>query len=148
MRDLTKKEKWFIIRERIAATTLLICIIAYVLTGYYTAEWRWPLLIFLAVPLMPVLLGLEKLYISFDLIVVIAYLVIGFTTKQWHPWWVLFLLIPVYHILFHNFKWDKYKANAKDFFKDDKEERIDNKAKKDKKDFMDAEIDEKYTFKE
>ena len=96
MRDLTLEEKWLIVRKRISACVFYLCIIAYVLIGYYTKEWRWSLFVFLAVPVVPVLLGLKGLNISFEVLVLVAYLSIGFSTGQWHPWWVLFLSIITY----------------------------------------------------
>ena len=146
MRDLTAKEKWLIIRKRIAACTLLLCIIAYVITSYYTNEWRYTLFIFLAVPIVPTLLGLQGLNISYELVVIVAYLSIGFSTKQWHPWWVLFLTIPVYHILFHDFKWAKLKINTKEKIEDfeDDEIKISSIFKnQNKRDYMDAEVKDK-----
>ena len=120
MRDLTLEEKWLIVRKRISACVFYLCIIAYVLIGYYTKEWRWSLFVFLAVPVVPVLLGLKGLNISFEVLVLVAYLSIGFSTGQWHPWWVLFLTIPVYHILFANFTFAKIKINTKEFLDNDK----------------------------
>ena len=90
-------------RKRICGVTIFICLIAYILIGYYGTKanfnhpWAYGALVFLLVPLMPVLLGLKKLYFSYTLIVIIAYLVIGFVFHGWHPWWVLFLTIPVYY---------------------------------------------------
>ncbi len=112
-------------RKRICGVTIFICLIAYILIGYYGTKanfnhpWAYGALVFLLVPLMPVLLGLKKLYFSYTLIVIIAYLVIGFVFHGWHPWWVLFLTIPVYYgIVGPNFihvkKTDKNEKKEKD----------------------------------
>lgn len=83
---------------KMCAASALISTIAYVLIGYYTNCWTWTIFIFLLVPLMPFLVGLKKLKLSYDFLVVIIYLVLGFAFDGWHPWWVLFLTIPIYHI--------------------------------------------------
>ena len=88
------------IRAKICACTLFVAIIAYILIGYYLDEWRWSLFVFAIVPLMPFVLGLKRIHISYELVVLAVYLTLGFTIHGWHPWWVLFLTIPVFHILF------------------------------------------------
>ena len=57
-------------------------------------------LAFLLVPLAPVMVGLEKITISYSLFITIVYLVLGFTMHWWHPGWVLFLTIPIFYIFF------------------------------------------------
>jgi hypothetical protein len=119
------------IRQRICDITIFLCVIAYVLVGFYTKEWAWSLFIFILIPLMPFLLGLKRFYLWFELIVTVAYIFLGVKFSLWHPYWVLFLLIPIYHILFDrsrikNFINKKKKEHDDDFisvkFGDDENE--------------------------
>lgn len=91
-------------QRKMCAISCFLAIILYVLVGYYTSCWTWTLAFFLLIPLMPFLVGLQKISLSYDLFVVIAYLILGFTIGGWHPWWVLFLTIPIYHIFLDDIK--------------------------------------------
>lgn len=95
---------------KMCGVSTFLAIIAYVLVGYYTSCWTWSLFIFAIIPLMPFLVGLKKIHISYDLIIVAIYLVLGFTINGWHPWWVLFLTIPVYHIFLDDILRKRKKA--------------------------------------
>ena len=79
-----------------------ISLIAFILLMVYLPEGKkpWSLLVFLLVPLAPIITGLQKITISYSLIVVVVYLVLGFTINWWHPGWVLFLTIPIFYIFF------------------------------------------------
>jgi hypothetical protein len=102
------------IREKIVAITPFICLIAFVLIGYYTGKWHPAWTVFILIPLMPFLVGLQKIRITYPLFILIVYIVLGiiFKDKWWHPGWVIFLTIPVYYILFGNFK-NKEKKSFK-----------------------------------
>lgn len=100
-------------QKKMCAISLFLAIIAYVLISYYTSCWTWTLFIFLLVPLMPFLVGLKKISLSYDLFIVVLYLVIGFAFGGWHPWWVLFLTIPIYHIFVDDIKRKKKMEKAK-----------------------------------
>ncbi|MBE6132578.1 MAG: hypothetical protein E7180_04220 [Erysipelotrichaceae bacterium] len=110
-------------QKKMCAVSTFIAIIAYVLVSHFTSCWTWTLFIFLIIPLMPVLVGLKKLTLSYDLLVVIVYLILGFAIGGWHPWWVLFLTIPIYHIFVDDIK-RKKKLN-KFFAKDEDKEEVD-----------------------
>ena len=85
-------------QRKMCAISCFLATILYVLVSYYTSCYTWTLFFFLLIPLMPVLVGLKKVSLSYDLLVVISYLVLGISQNGWHPWWVLFLTIPIYHI--------------------------------------------------
>lgn len=93
------KKKGF--REKFVAASFFIALIAFILLKHYLKEntaLAW--LAFLLVPLAPVMVGLEKISISYSLFITIVYLVLGFTMHWWHPGWVLFLTIPIFYIFF------------------------------------------------
>jgi hypothetical protein len=87
-------------RKRLIAATPLICVFAYLLTGYITGIWDKTLLIFLLIPIMPTLLGVKTIRITFTLIVFAVYIFIGVVFDLWHPGWLIFILVPIYYILF------------------------------------------------
>lgn len=94
------------VRKRICAVSLFIAVIIFVLLGYYlkaagvAKPYGWAAFAFLLIPLMPFLLGLKKIRITYPLFVIAIYLILGFTIHGWHPWWVLFLTIPIYYAFF------------------------------------------------
>lgn len=94
------------IRKRICAVSVFISVIIFVLLGYYLKKagiskpYGWASFAFLLIPLMPFLLGIKKIRITYPLLVVIIYLILGFTIQGWHPWWVLFLTIPIFYTFF------------------------------------------------
>ncbi|MFY9421684.1 MAG: hypothetical protein WAP91_01585 [Bacilli bacterium] len=87
-------------RRRLIAATPLICLFIYLVIGFSTDIWDKSVLIFLLIPIMPTLLGVKTIKVTFSLIVLVIYLVMGIVWDLWHPGWVIFLLIPIYHILF------------------------------------------------
>lgn len=87
-------------RRRLIAATPLICLFIYLVIGFSTGIWDKSVLIFLLIPIMPTLLGVKTIKVTFSLIVLVIYLVMGIVWDLWHPGWVIFLLIPIYHILF------------------------------------------------
>ena len=106
---MNKKDLWLTFRKKLCASMVFLTIIAYVLVSYYLKCWNWTLFIFLAIPVSPFILGLEKIHINYELIIVILYLFLGFQFNLWHPYWVLFLTIPVYYILFSKFSIRNWK---------------------------------------
>ena len=91
-------------RNRLVAATPLICLIVYLFVGFYFNVWHPTWVIFFLIPIMPVLLGLERLVISYPLFCVVAYILLGVFLDFWHPGWLIFLTIPVVSILFPNKK--------------------------------------------
>ena len=55
-------------------------------------------------PIMPFLLGLKKIIITWPVCCVFIYLIAGICFSYWHPGWLIFLTIPVVTILFPNKK--------------------------------------------
>lgn len=91
------------IKHKICAVTPYLCTIAYVLMGSLGKLWHPGWLVFLLIPIVPVILYLHKKTLVVDiinLIIFFSYFVIGFIFDIWHPTWVVFLLIPVIEILF------------------------------------------------
>lgn len=97
-----KLKENFKFRTKFVAASVFISLIAFILLMVYLPEGKkpWSLLVFLLVPLSPIITGLQKITISYSLIVVVVYLVLGFTINWWHPGWVLFLTIPIFYIFF------------------------------------------------
>ena len=94
-------------RRRIIDATPLISLFIFLLLGFIGKErgdncWKIAWLVFLLIPLMPVLLGVKKLVITYPLIVIVAYILMGvFWPKYgWHPGWIIFITIPIVNILF------------------------------------------------
>lgn len=101
------------LRSKLRAITPLACTAIYLFLGFEFELWVLGLMVFLLVPLMPVLLGYRKLRISVGLVITIIYLIMGFGFKYWHPGWIIFFLIPIIHILItpQKNKWMKYKKD-------------------------------------
>ena len=93
------------IRGKIVAITPILCAIAYLLLGFLKGIWHPTWLIFLLIPIVPLVLkifsGRRGALISFlELSIVIIYLLLGFIGGWWHPGWIIFLLMPIIGILF------------------------------------------------
>ena len=87
-------------KNKIVAATPFLCTIIFLLLGFVWGMWHPGWIIFLLIPVMPFLVGTEKLRFSIPLIIVIIYLIMGFGWNLWHPGWIIFLLIPVFEIFF------------------------------------------------
>lgn len=87
-------------RKRLVAATPLICLIIYLFVGFYFHIWHPTWTIFFFIPIMPIILGLQKITYSYSLLCSIIYVVLGIFCDLWHPGWLIFLTIPVFHILF------------------------------------------------
>ena len=96
------------IRVRICSASIFIALFIFFVLGYYLQErgvaypYAWSSISFSLIILLPFILGLEKIRVSFPLLIVAVYLILGFTMNGWHPWWALFFLIPIYYIVFPN----------------------------------------------
>ena len=88
------------LRKRICAATPMICVIIYLLLGFCAGAWHPGWIIFLAIPLVPVVLGTKRITNLYPTFCVVAYLVMGAVWHLWHPGWIIFLTIPVVSILF------------------------------------------------
>ncbi len=88
------------IRSKIIAATPMITIIIYLLLGFCANAWHPGWVVFLAIPLVPMLLGKKTIVAVYPTICVIAYLVMGLVWNLWHPGWIIFLTIPVIEIFF------------------------------------------------
>ena len=93
------------IRAKIVAITPLVCTIVYLLIGCLKGIWHPTWLIFLLIPVVPLLLkifsGRRSALLGFlELLVIIAYLILGFVYDCWHPGWIIFFLMPIIGIIF------------------------------------------------
>ena len=86
------------LKKRIILATPIICLIIYLLLGYCMGLWHPGWVVFMLIPLMPVLLGLKKIKHFYPVFCLIIYLIIGIFLNWWHPGWVIFLTIPVVRI--------------------------------------------------
>lgn len=85
-------------RGKIIAATPLLATIVYLLLGFCAGAWHPGWIVFLAIPIVPMILGKTTLRGLYPLLVVIAYLVMGLVWDLWHPGWIIFLTIPVVEI--------------------------------------------------
>lgn len=86
------------IRAKIIAATPMITVIIYLLLGFCADAWHPGWIVFLAIPIVPMILGKVTIAGLYPLLVVIAYLLMGFIWDLWHPGWIIFLTIPVVEI--------------------------------------------------
>ncbi|MCR5741045.1 MAG: VIT1/CCC1 transporter family protein [Gammaproteobacteria bacterium] len=95
-------------RVRICGASIFISLLVFFILGFYLQDrgvryaYLWSALSFGLVPILPFVLGLERIRIFFPAVVLIIYLVLGFTINGWNPWWALFFLIPIYYIIWPN----------------------------------------------
>lgn len=95
------------IKKKICEITPFVSLIAFLLLGYLKNLWHPGWLVFLAIPLVPLILSLfdhnkKKITAVFTVFVVVVYLSIGLIFHLWHPTWIMFLLIPIVDIIFKN----------------------------------------------
>lgn len=87
-------------RKRIIAATPMICVIIFLLLGFCANAWHPGWIVFLAIPIVPMLFNNKGILGLYPSLCVIMYLVMGFVFSWWHPGWIIFLTIPVVEILF------------------------------------------------
>lgn len=85
---------------RLIAATPMIALLIFLYIGFTQDEWLKASSAFLLIPVIPVILGVQKFTLSISSVVVVAYLILGFGFNLWHPGWIIFLLIPIISILF------------------------------------------------
>lgn len=116
-------------QKRVVAATPLISLLIFLFLGFFYELWNPGWLVFLLIPIVPFLVGLRQIRITFPLLVFVTYIGIG-VAGYWHPGWIIFLLIPIQNILFPPksiSKFLKKEVVKKDFNRP--------------KDYVDAEID-------
>lgn len=96
------------LRVKIIAATPLFCLFVFLVLGFADdfgfAEkplWHPGWIIFLLIPIMPILLGIKRISLGYPSLCLIVYLIIGFAFKMWHPGWIIFLTVPIVSIFFH-----------------------------------------------
>lgn len=87
-------------RKRVLIATPLISVFLFLGIGFFTGKWNYAWIVFFLIPMMPFILGLKTIKLTFPALVTFTYLIIGFIWNLWHPGWIIFLLIPIYSILF------------------------------------------------
>lgn len=85
-------------KSRIIAATPFICLIVYLILGFAWGLWHPGWLVFLLIPIVPVLFEKKTLISLYPMICGIIYLVMGCVLHWWHPGWIIFLTIPVVEI--------------------------------------------------
>lgn len=111
-------------QRRVVAATPLIALLAFLALGFIGDLWHPGWLVFLLIPIVPFLVGLKQIRLTFPFVILVTYIIIGLL-GYWHPGWLIFLLVPIQNILFP-------PKSIKGF--------VETKTKQ--KDYMDAEIDE------
>lgn len=95
--------KWKRIKRKIGSATPIIAFGVYIILGYF-GYWHPGWIVFLSIPLVPMILNLfggyaKKNFMSvLTIVITIAYLIVGTCFHLWHPAWVMFLLIPIFSI--------------------------------------------------
>ena len=116
------------LRAKIVAATPLITVIIYLLLGFCADAWHPGWVVFLAIPIVPIILGTVTYGALYPVLVVIAYLVMGLVWEIWHPGWIIFLTIPVVEIFLPKnkviFKRNKQKNSKRKIFVYDEEYEI------------------------
>lgn len=97
-------------QRRVVAATPMISLIVFLTLGFGWNLWNPGWIAFLAIPIMPFIVGLKKLRLTYPLVVIIAYLIMGLAWDLWHPGWIIFLTIPVFQILTAPNPADKMKS--------------------------------------
>lgn len=87
-------------RKRLIAAAPFISLLLFFIIWFVVGKFKYAWLAFLLIPLMPILVGYQRIKFTFSLFITVIYLIIGFAYGVWHPGWIIFLLIPIYHILF------------------------------------------------
>lgn len=93
----------------------IICVIAYLIFGFYDIWGGWGLswIIFITVPIYYSLV--EAIYkrnpseFAYPVLAAFAYLYLGMYHHFWHPSWIIFITIPVYYSIAGVFKPKKNK---------------------------------------
>ncbi|MDE5715637.1 MAG: hypothetical protein K2I42_05840 [Anaeroplasmataceae bacterium] len=115
------------LKTKIIAATPMITIIVYLLLGFCANAWHPGWIVFFAIPLVPMILGIDSLAGLYPLVTVIAYLIMGFVWNLWHPGWIIFLTIPVVEIFLPKRKHkSKKKHNFKKIFSYDESDEIED----------------------
>ncbi len=91
------------IKGRITGATPLIVTAVYLLIGFTTHVWHPTWLLFLLIPLVPLVLfsfgqGKKSITGIITLLTIIAYFILGMF-NLWHPGWIIFFLIPIAGVL-------------------------------------------------
>lgn len=97
------------VRGKIIAITPILCLILYLLLGFYKDLWHPGWIVFLLIPIVPLFFkifsGSKESLIGFlTLLIIAVYIVLGFLFNLWHPGWIIFLLIPIISIIFGGHK--------------------------------------------
>ena len=87
------------LRERICIATPIISLFIFLSIGYSIGAWKEAWMVFLLVPIMPIILFSKWYKNIFSIVVVAAYVAASCATGLWHPLWVMLLLIPIYYII-------------------------------------------------
>ena len=99
----TKSKSSNEIKGRITGATPLIVTALYLLIGFTTHVWHPTWLLFLLIPLVPIILysfgkGKKSITGIVTLLTVIGYFILG-SFGLWHPGWIIFFLIPIVVVL-------------------------------------------------
>ncbi len=87
-------------RKRIIAATPMICLIIFLLLGFLKNAWHPGWIVFVAIPIVPMLLNVRGFIGLYCVLCIIAYILMGAVWHLWHPGWIIFLTIPVIETLF------------------------------------------------
>lgn len=87
--------------KRLSDIMPLVALAVFLWIGFGFKIWHPTWLVFLAVPLVNLII--EKRIDARKLVAILvtsAYIAIGLITEEWHPTWIMFLLIPIINTIF------------------------------------------------
>ena len=89
---------------KIVAVTPILCTLIYLFCGFVFQIWHPTWVIFLLIPIVPIICdvftkrGRGQVISLITVLVIIGYFVLGIY-GYWHPGWLIFFLIPIFSIL-------------------------------------------------
>lgn len=89
-------------KKRLIAANPLLCLVAFLAIGFTTGKWHPAWVLFLLIPILPMILEARGLYSLFPILVTAVYVILGliFKSDWWHPGWLIFFAIPLFYIFF------------------------------------------------
>lgn len=88
------------IKNKIIAALPMFCAFVFLFVGFVFDVWHPTWVIFLLIPIAPVILYSRFAALAYPTFCVIVFLLLGFLCDLWHPGWLIFLTIPIFNIFF------------------------------------------------
>ena len=91
--------------KKISSVTPLLAIVSFLALGFCLNAWHPGWVVFLAIPLVELILGVftkegKAKYVTVSIVIsIIGYLILGFCLDAWHPGWLIFFIVPIVGVL-------------------------------------------------